>query len=43
MRENEKMTVWDNRNKHKKLNNKKKRLEMTEKVMTRISNGLIRK
>ena len=38
-----KMTVFNDRNKHKILNNKKKQAEMTGRVMTRISKGIIRK
>ena len=39
----EKMTEMDGRNKHRKLNDRKIQKKMTQKVMTRISNGLIRK
>ena len=39
----EKMTEMDDRNKHKKLNDRKIQKKMTQKVMTRISKGLIRK
>ena len=39
----EKMTEMDDRNKHRKLNDRKIHKKMTQKVMTRISKGLIRK
>ena len=39
----EKMTEMDDRNKLRKLNDRKIQKKMTQKVMTRISNGLIRK
>ena len=39
----ERMTEMDDRNKHRKLNDRKNQKKMTQKVMTRISNGLIRK
>ena len=39
----EKMTEMDDRNKHRIWNDREIRLKMTQKVMTRISNGLIRK
>ena len=42
-KKNEKMTEMDDRNKHRKLNDRKIQKKMTQKVMTRISNGLIRK
>lgn len=39
----EKMTEMNDRNKHRKLNDRKIQKKMTQKVMTRISKGLIRK
>ena len=38
-----KMTEMDDRNKHRKLNDRNIQKKMTQKVMTRISKGLIRK